>query len=218
MYPLGIELSKAKNAQEINAAEGQQNADYTPTTGPATTLRQGAVTMPDGSKRFYVDGKVVSVDYPPGVSGKTIKEINDSEGVNLVPINQATNPGGLPSQIETPAGGTREPTYEELQVMYPAKFQFYDTTYKKSYNQEYAGTPEQQAANIEQLLRAEHSNRLADGTAAPAPTQTKTTQPTQPNQPLPFVPGARSFEYADSGTQAKPAPAPAPATTTTTNP
>lgn len=127
MYPLGIELSKAKNAQEINAVEGQQNADYTPTTGPATTLRQGAVTMPDGSKRFYVDGKVVSVDYPEGMTGPTIKEINAAEGTNSVPINQATNPGGLPTQIETPTGGT-----------------------------------------------------------------------------LPFVPGTKSFEYADSGTQAKP--------------
>lgn len=165
MYPMdNRNITDFKNAQEINAAEGVQNADYVPTTGPATTLRQGAVTMPDGSKRFYVDGKVVSVDYPPGVSGKTIKEINNEEGVNSVPIeNQATNPGGLPTQIETPTGGT-----------------------------------------------------------------------------LPFVPGAKSYEYADSGTQAKPAtqrpgldvvpeftsgsrsheymnPAPAPAPATTTN-
>jgi len=129
MYPMdNRNITDFKNAQEINAAEGQQNADYVPTKGPATTLRQGAVTMPDGSKRFYVDGKVVSVDYPEGKTGPTIKEINSSEGVNSVPINQATNPGGLPTQIETPTGGT-----------------------------------------------------------------------------LPFVPGARSFEYADSGTQAKPA-------------
>jgi len=106
MYPNGMELSKAKNAQEINAAEGQQNANYTPTTGPATTQRQGAVTMPDGSKRFYVDGKVVSVDYPEGVSGPTINEINTTEGTNLVPITTAppttpSTPEYRPTAVQT---------------------------------------------------------------------------------------------------------------------
>jgi hypothetical protein len=65
---------------------------------------------------------------------------------------------------------------------------------------------------IEGLLRAEHTNRTEAGTAPPLPTQT--TQPTQTtttpapapatNQPLPMVPGARSFEYDDSGTQVAP--------------
>jgi len=106
MYPNGVELSKAKNAQEINAAEGQQNATYTPTTGPATTQRQGSVTMPDGSRRLYVDGKVVSVDYPEGVSGPTINEINANEGTNLVPITTAppttpSTPEYRPTAVQT---------------------------------------------------------------------------------------------------------------------
>jgi hypothetical protein len=92
MYQNGMDLSKAKNAQEINAAEGQQNADYIPTTGPATTLRQGAVTMPDGSKRIYIDGKVVSVNYPEGMTGPTINEINAAEGKKTAEPPATTTP------------------------------------------------------------------------------------------------------------------------------
>jgi hypothetical protein len=204
MYGEGVEkmkLTDIKNAQEINAAEGVQNAGYAPTkTEPTTTLRQGALTMPDGSKRFYVDGKVVSVDYPPGVNGPTINEINNAEGVNSVPIaNQAVDPGGLPTQIETPTPA-REPTYEELQVMYPDRFQQYNRSYANAGNYNIATpSPEEQATAIEGLLRAEHANRTEAGTAPPLPAQTTPTPTT--NQPLPFVPGARSFEYADSGTQ-----------------
>ena len=206
-----MNLTDIKNSQEINAAEGVQKSDYAPTkTEPTTTLRQGALTMPDGSKRFYVDGKVVSVDYPPGVNGPTIHEINDAEGVNSVPVvNQATDPGGLPTQIETPNQPARELTYEELQVMYPDKYNYYNKIYANSTKYDIApASPEEQAAMMEGLLRAEHSNRLENGTAAPLPVQTTPTTPApaQPNQPLPMVPGARSFEYADSGTQATTTP------------
>jgi hypothetical protein len=217
-----MKLTDIKNAQEINAAEGVQNSGYTPTkTEPTTTPRQGALTMPDGSKRFYIDGKVVSVDYPPGVSGPTVNEINNAEGVNTVPIkNQATDPGGLPTQIETPTPA-REPTYEELQVMYPARYQQYTTSFANEGKYNLTPTsPEGRATAIEGLLRAEHTNRTEAGTAPPLPAQTTpTTTPTTntntTNQPLPFVPGAKSYEYADSGTQANTKPT-QPTTPTTT--
>jgi hypothetical protein len=86
--------------QEINAEEGVQDVSYTPTQPVPTTLKQGFVRMPDGSKRFYVDGKVVSVDYPEGVSGKTIHEINDSEGV----IREPVKPPNTDGPVERPAG------------------------------------------------------------------------------------------------------------------
>jgi hypothetical protein len=65
---------------------------------------------------------------------------------------------------------------------------------------------------IEGLLRTEHTDRTQAGTAAPLPPPT--TTPTNTNQPLPFVPGAKSYEYADSGTQVNVAPT----TTTPTTP
>jgi hypothetical protein len=95
-----MKLTDLKNSQEINAAEGVQDAGYTPTQTAPTTLKQGFVRMPDGSKRFYVDGKVVSVDYPEGVTGKTIHEINDSEGVKTEPVSPPNTDG----PVERPAG------------------------------------------------------------------------------------------------------------------
>jgi hypothetical protein len=175
--------------------------------------------MPDGSKRMYIDGKVVSVAYPDGVKGPTINEINAAEGTktavpdsnNPVKPVAPVDPGGLPSQIPTPTQQTREPTYEELQVMYPDKYQTYTRSYANS--ERYGLTPPspaEQAMMIEGLLRTEHTDRTQAGTAAPLPPPTTTTTTTTPNtnQPLPFVPGAKSYEYADSGTQA-------PTTTTT---
>jgi hypothetical protein len=112
LYGPGVEkmkLTDIKNAQEINAEEGVQDAGYSPTTKPVETLKQGYVRMPDGSKRFYVDGKVVSVDYPEGVSGKTIKEINDSEGVKTEPVKEAPlEPTGAGNPEGTRAAGERQ--------------------------------------------------------------------------------------------------------------
>jgi len=84
-YPAGG-VDDRRTIQEINEQEGKQNDTY---TGPVTTpepvaptkeLQQGYVKMPDGSKRMYIDGKVVSVAYPEGVTGPTIHEINKAEG------------------------------------------------------------------------------------------------------------------------------------------
>jgi hypothetical protein len=94
-----------------------------------------------------------------------------------------------PTQPTRPAG---EPTYEQLQVMYPASYRQYTRSYANEAR--YTDTPtspERQAEMMELLLRAEHTNRLENGTAAQVPAPT--TQPTP-----------------------APAPAPAPATATTT--
>lgn len=78
-----------KIPKQINEEEGVRNDTYTgretsTTTpepvAPTTELQQGYVKMPDGSKRMYIDGKVVSVAYPEGVTGPTIHEINAAEG------------------------------------------------------------------------------------------------------------------------------------------
>jgi hypothetical protein len=219
-----------KLPKQINDEEGIRNATYTgretpetPVTpvAPTAPLQQGLVKMPDGSKRMYIDGKVVSVAYPDGVKGPTINEINAAEGTKTAvpdsnnPVNPVApvDPGGLPSQIETPTPD-REPTYEELQVMYSARYQQYRNSYANESKWGLTPTsPEAQATVIEGLLRAEHTDRTQAGTAAPLPpTTTPTTTPTT-NQPLPMVPGAKSYEYADSGTQAT-KPTTTPTTTT----
>jgi len=220
-----------KAPKQINEEEGVRNATYTgrettenvtPTT-PTAPLQQGLVKMPDGSKRMYIDGKVVSVAYPDGVTGPTINQINATEGIkkaepdsnNPVKPVAPVDPGGLPSQIPTPTPA-REPTYEELQVMYPDKYQTYTRSYADAGKYNIAvPSPAEQAMMIEGLLRAEHTDRTQAGTAAPLPppstSTSTTTSTTNTNQPLPFVPGAKSYEYADSGTQVNVAP-----TTTTT--
>jgi hypothetical protein len=218
-----------KAPKEINEEEGVRNATYTgretpvtPVTpvAPTAPLQQGLVKMPDGSKRMYIDGKVVSVAYPDGVKGPTINEINATEGIKKAepdsnnPVNPVApvDPGGLPTQIQTQP--TREPTYEELQVMYSARYQQYSSAYANEYKYTTTLTsPEEQAMMIEGLLRAEHTNRTEAGTAPPLPPTTTTPTPTT-NQPLPMVPGARSYEYADSGTQ----PTQTTTTPTTTTP
>jgi hypothetical protein len=226
-----------KGPKQINEEEGVRNATYTgrettetpvtPVT-PTAPLQQGLVKMPDGSKRMYIDGKVVSVAYPDGVTGPTINEINAAEGIKKAepdsnnPVNPVApvDPGGLPTQIQTPTQPDREPTYEELQVMYSSSYQFYTRAYANegNYNINTRTSPEEQAMMMEGLLRAEHANRLEKGTAAPLPPPTTTTTPTPTpttNQPLPMVPGAKSYEYADSGTQVAPTPTTTTPTTTT---
>jgi hypothetical protein len=218
-YPGAI---KSKTPAEINKEEGIRDASYTAPVAPVTPvapvvpLQQGVVKMPDGSKRMYIDGKVVSVVYPEGVTGPTINQINAAEGTKTAepdsnnPVNPVApvDPGGLPTQIPTPTQPDREPTYEELQVMYGGSYRQYLRSYANEAR--YTDTPtspERQAEMMEALLRAEHTNRTQAGTAPPLPPTTTTPTPTT-NQPLPFVPGAKSYEYTDSGTQA-------PTTTTT---
>jgi hypothetical protein len=230
-YPGTISTIIQKSPKQINDEEGVRNATYTgretpetPVTpvAPTAPLQQGLVKMPDGSKRMYIDGKVVSVAYPDGVKGPTINEINATEGIKKAepdsnnPVNPVApvDPGGLPSQIQTPTQPDREPTYEELQVMYSANYQQYTRSYANEYKYTTTLTsPEEQAMMIEGLLRAEHANRTQAGTAPPLPPTTTTPTPTT-NQPLPMVPGARSYEYADSGTQ----PTQTTTTPTTTTP
>jgi hypothetical protein len=220
-YPTGTTLENKKSPAQINQAEGTQNASYTgpvvAPTIPQSQLQQGLVKMPDGSKRMYIDGKVVSVAYPDGVTGPTINQINAAEGIkkaepdsnNPVKPVAPVDPGGLPTQIPTPTPA-REPTYEELQVMYSARYQQYRNSYANEGKWGLTPTsPEEQAMAMEGLLRAEHANRTEAGTAPPLPppTTTPTTTPVT-NQPLPMVPGAKSYEYADSGTQANTKPTP----------
>jgi len=189
-----------KVPKQINDEEGVRNATYTgrettetPVTpvAPTAPLQQGLVKMPDGSKRMYIDGKVVSVAYPDGVKGPTLNEINAAEGTKTAvpdsnnPVNPTApvDPGGLPTQIETP---TVNPD----------------------------GTPIQSRAEREAINKQLAGNRgqTLEQFYIDNPWAVLEPEPTT-NQPLPFVPGAKSYEYADSGTQA---PAPTPTTTTTT--
>jgi hypothetical protein len=86
--------------------------------------------------------------------------------------------------------------------MYPARYQSYRNSYANEGKWGLTPTsPEAQAAAIEGLLRAEHTNRTEAGTAPPLPTQT--TQPTQPT-PTPPTGGAQGIEVQDT------APAPGP--------
>ena len=108
-FPIGSKTAGQKTPKQINEEEGVRDATYTPTApitpvtpvAPTAPLKQGYVTMPDGSKRMYKDGIVISVSYPDGKTGKTINEINASEGVQT---------------------GTREPTYAELKIMYEREY------------------------------------------------------------------------------------------------
>jgi hypothetical protein len=308
-YPGAI---KSKTPKEINEEEGIRDASYTAPVAPVTPvtpvapvvpLQQGVVKMPDGSKRMYIDGKVVSVEYPTGVTGPTLHEINAAEGAkaatpdpvreqrilnvmnifgysreqaeqyaNLYEINRLSPPDGHES-----LDPFREPSFEDLQIMYgpglvgtPHAEQNYrilhadekangtapplptgkqilehrnretppvtpvvpgvyippptpvpvtydrEPTYEElvqMYGVTFAGTN-----NPEQNLRILHADEVANGTAPPLPplkqAPAQPTQPTQPtNQPLPFVPGAKSYEYTDSGTQANTKPT-QPTTTT----
>ena len=115
-YPPNITASgKAKFAEEINEEEGIRASTWTPESNVTpvepvvdrNTLKQGRVTMPDGSTRTYIDGKVVSVQYPDGKTGPSINEINAAEGVQT---------------------GTREPTYAELQIMYKEDYEYKQRT------------------------------------------------------------------------------------------
>ena len=106
-YPGTIPHEQQLSPQQINDAEGVRPYTYigpeTPVETPSTNLKQGLVTMPDGSKLIYKDGLVVSVSYPEGKTGPTINEINTRDGVQT---------------------GTREPTYAELQVMYKTEYEY----------------------------------------------------------------------------------------------
>ena len=110
-YPVGSKTGGQKTLKQINEEEGVRTATYnpfastTPTTptAPTAPLKQGLVTMPDGSKLIYKDGLVVSVSYPEGKTGPTINEINTRDGVQT---------------------GTREPTYAELQIMYKTEYEY----------------------------------------------------------------------------------------------
>ena len=110
-YPPNMADLGNKNPAQINDAEGVRGFDWTPQANVTpvepvvdrNTLKQGRVTMPDGSTRTYIDGKVVSVQYPDGKTGPNINQINASEGVQT---------------------GTREPTYAELQIMYKEDYEY----------------------------------------------------------------------------------------------
>jgi hypothetical protein len=93
------------------------------------------------------------------------------------PLPTTTTPT-TPVTPTTPTQPDREPTYEELQVMYPGSYRQYTRSYANE--DRYTDTPtppERQAEMMEALLRAEHTNRTQAGTAAPLPAQTPTPTP-----------------------------------------
>ena len=99
-YPPNMADLGNKNPTQINDAEGIRNSTWIPEAPVVTpvepvvdrdTLLQGRVTWSDRSTRTYIDGKVVSVQYPDGKTGPNINEINAAEGVQL-----AKDPGARP--------------------------------------------------------------------------------------------------------------------------
>ena len=99
-YPVGANTVLSKSPKQINDEEGIRNVTWTPEAPVVTpvepvvdrnTLLQGRVTWSDRSTRTYIDGKVVSVQYPDGKTGPNIDEINAAEGVQ-----PAKDPGARP--------------------------------------------------------------------------------------------------------------------------
>ena len=99
-YPPNMADLGNKNPAQINESEGIRGVDWTPEAPVVTpvepvvdrnTLLQGRVTWSDRSTRTYIDGKVVSVQYPDGKTGPNINEINAAEGVQ-----PAKDPGARP--------------------------------------------------------------------------------------------------------------------------
>ena len=99
-YPPNMADLGNKNPAQINESEGIRGVDWIPEAPVVTpvepivdrdTLLQGRVTWSDRSTRTYIDGKVVSVQYPDGKTGPNINEINAAEGVQ-----PAKDPGARP--------------------------------------------------------------------------------------------------------------------------
>ena len=161
---------------EINKAEAQ--------TTPQT-LFSGERSMPDGTTRTYSNGKIIRVNFPPNVTGAMIKandvkQLNRTEG--LYYGEPTTTPVTPPI---TPPTETREPTYEELKIMY-----------KTDYENKQRFQPE---TTIEADLREMYKTE-----PVPLPTPTTTPAPTPTPQTT-----ASSLNLA----VAPSAPAQAPATT-----
>jgi hypothetical protein len=110
----------------------------------------------------------------------------DEETEKVLRITYRSDPRPLPETTTpttpvTPTQPDREPTYEELQVMYPDRYQYFNNLYASG--NRYTNTPaspEQQAMMIEGILRAEHTDRTQAGTAPPLPTQPTTITITTP--------------------------------------
>jgi hypothetical protein len=139
--------------------------------------------------------------------GETPEEADEFTEATLR-ITYGNDPRPLPTTTTpttttptTPVTPDREPTYEELQVMYPARYQQYNTDNSARYGLTPI-SPEERAMATEGLLRAEHANRIKAGTAPPLPapsTATTTTPSTATTTPTPPTGAAQGIEVQDTG-------------------
>ena len=162
---------------EINKAEAQ--------TTPQT-LFSGERSMPDGTTRTYSNGKIIRVNFPANATGAMIKandvkQLNRSEGLYygeptttpvtpppVTPPTETQEPITPPTETTQPTE-TREPTYEELKVMYPDKYDTFANAYKFMHPSASQDIVDRQT---ELYLKQQYEKN-------PPPTETQpTTQPT----------------------------------------
>jgi hypothetical protein len=160
-------------------------AEPEPPTPPTPTPVTPRPPVNNSREPTYEELKIMYPDnYARIVSAQSRNgQIDDASIEEALRINYENYPRPLPQETAPtqPTQPNREPTYEELQVMYPNKYQQYTKSYANAANYNIdMPSPEEQAMMIEGLLRAEHTNRTQAGTAPPLPTPSAATTPTQP--------------------------------------
>jgi len=190
MYPEQYNSLQRKYANDPDAdakieatlKRGHKEGGATPVTPePPTPVNNAREPTYEELKIMYPDN--YNRIYQSQLRNGQVDNASIEESLRIVyqdtpkPLPETTTPT-QPTQPAQPAQPERELTYEELQLMYPDKYQSYTNMYANG--NKYTNTPaspEQQAMMIEGLLRAEHTDRTQAGTAPPLPAQTTTPAP-----------------------------------------